>query len=187
MGLYPITLCLFFPQSSEHMITINVDDLFDNSVDNAVVGISFISDTTATYVSSESHTNIIYDVTDIQNEVKDGNDTYKQTAEGKLDQGKFLDTRKTVELLLKSVSSKECIPRGLKENVYFIVNNAKNLKKRLHNGKSSFSDDCGVWDTSAGASPKSYYLLSDEGNLTMIFFVKMGSTVFFKKTSPAEN
>ncbi|KAK3603233.1 hypothetical protein CHS0354_007563 [Potamilus streckersoni] len=70
-GFIPNHFVPLFSQSSEHMITINVDDSLDNSVDNAVVRISFISDTTATHVSSESHTNIIHDVTDIQNEVKD--------------------------------------------------------------------------------------------------------------------
>lgn len=103
--------------------------------------------------------------TEIPNMIKNVND-----CTGTLDHSKFLDTRKVVELLLRSESSYDFIPFGLKENVFFIINNKQNLEKRSKNRKSSFLDDCGVWDTSAGSSPKSYYLLQDSSHMRVMFF-----------------
>ena len=59
---------------------------------------------------------------------------------------------------------------GKKENVYFVVNNENNQMKREGKGKSSFSDDCGVWESKAGTSPSSYYLLQENGDLKKIHF-----------------
>ena len=41
----------------------------------------------------------------------------------------------------------QTIPQGLKENVFFLANN-----------DSKISDDCGVWNSASGASPKTSYL-----------------------------
>lgn len=90
---------------------------------------------------------------------------------GSLDSG-FLDTGTVVMLLLKNKSGLPKIPGGLKENVYFVLDNSSNCDKRTKNKRSAFSDDCGVWDASSGASPKSYYLMHDNGDLSMMFLRK---------------
>ena len=39
------------------------------------------------------------------------------------------------------------IPRGKKENVFFVLDNSKNIEKRSLAKKMDFWDDCGVWDS----------------------------------------
>ena len=34
--------------------------------------------------------------------------------------------------------------------------------------RSSFPDDCGVWNSSTGASLKSYFMKTDSGNFKMV-------------------
>jgi hypothetical protein len=81
----------------------------------------------------------------------------------------FLDTSVIIELLEKNTNGLTKIPSGRKENQYFIVENSINLDKRTKQKKSSFSDDCGVWNTSAGATPKTIYFKAN-GDLTVIFY-----------------
>ncbi|XP_078689169.1 uncharacterized protein LOC144920713 [Branchiostoma floridae x Branchiostoma belcheri] len=45
-----------------------------------------------------------------------------------------------------------CVPRGLKEDVAFLVNNHQNYERRLAGKKSELWDDCGSW--ARGTSPK---------------------------------
>jgi len=56
------------------------------------------------------------------------------------------------------------VPSEKKENVYYIMKlNNSNQKK------NSFPDDCGVWDSSSGTSPKSYLLVKSAGTLRSIY------------------
>ena len=89
-----------------------------------------------------------------------------------LESGRFLDRNKVVNLLLTSENGIDKVPVGRKENTYFIVNNQTNISNRKNNVKSVFSDDCGVWNASTGASPKSYYLKDKNGNLKSTYFYK---------------
>lgn len=88
--------------------------------------------------------------------------------QGALDH-KFLDAGTICSLLVKNPSGMPKIPGGLKENVYFILDNGKNVQKKKSNKSSAFSDDCGVWDRDAGSSPYSYYLLHENGDLSTVF------------------
>ena len=81
----------------------------------------------------------------------------------------FLNTSTAVNHLLKKCKGIDQIPVGIKENVYYVMDNNLNLENRSNKKRSTFSDDCGVWDSSTGASPKSYYLLHDNGDLTLTF------------------
>ncbi|MEW8547997.1 MAG: hypothetical protein AB2693_31215 [Candidatus Thiodiazotropha sp.] len=74
---------------------------------------------------------------------KSGQPTETESFQGTLD-NKFLDAGTICSLLIKSKVGSPTIPGGLKENVYFILNNANNLKKKKSNKSSAFSDDCGV-------------------------------------------
>ena len=49
------------------------------------------------------------------------------------------------------------VPRGKKENCYFVVNNRKNIERRSNIGRSYFWDDCGSWRAD-GTTNKAYYL-----------------------------
>ncbi|KAH3818613.1 hypothetical protein DPMN_120335 [Dreissena polymorpha] len=88
---------------------------------------------------------------------------------GKLNSS-FIETEKAVHLL-KNTSGEGLgqIPWGAKENCYFLINNTKNIDKRSRNKRSCFSDDCGVWDTNSGASPKTFHLIGSTGDLTVIY------------------
>lgn len=57
------------------------------------------------------------------------------------------------------------IPSGVKENVYFLIDNTRNVDRRKENKKCEFWDDCGAWEPN-GSSPKSYY---NSHNLKNIF------------------
>lgn len=73
--------------------------------------------------------------------------------QGQLDGG-FLETDEVVQLLLKS--RRREIPCGTKDNVYFVINNTRNIERRHKWLKSEFSDDCGVYiSTSERSSIKS--------------------------------
>ena len=100
----------------------------------------------------------------------DDDDDDDNPAKGKIEG--FMDTSKAVHLLMSSKTSYDKIPGGKKENVYFVINNESNQIKRKGTGKSSFSDDCGVWESKAGTSPITYYRLLENGELKRIFYTK---------------
>ena len=52
------------------------------------------------------------------------------------------------------------IPKGQKNNCYTIIDNSLNYERKKANKFNRFCDDLGAWDTSKGASVKSYYILS---------------------------
>ena len=66
----------------------------------------------------------------------------------------FLETEDVVKLLTTYSESEahDIIPEGSKNNVYFVIKNSGNTDKRSRGQQSSFSDDCGVWDTNKGSS-----------------------------------
>ena len=84
--------------------------------------------------------------------------------------GNFLSTEKIVDILTHAKTGLKHIPGGRKENVYFILDNSRNFERRKNKQRSDFSDDCGVWASSSGASPKQYFLSDGKGNLTSIHF-----------------
>ena len=97
--------------------------------------------------------------------------SHETEEQGKLE-NRFLDAGSISSLLLNSKEGLPRIPGGLKENLYFILNNTNNATKKgskTSNKSSSFSDDCGVCDRGAGTSPYSYYFLHDNGDLSTIF------------------
>ena len=101
--------------------------------------------------------------------------TNSEKLQGKLENG-YLDAGTISSLLLNNQTGLPRISGGLKENVYFILNNSNNVKRKDSKGSnksSTFSDDCGVWDRDS-TSPYSYYLLHDNGDLSTIFKRKTG-------------
>ncbi len=86
----------------------------------------------------------------------------------KLPANKFLTTQKVISLLEDTGDPLPSIPRGRKENVYFIVENGRNVARRAQGRPSAFYDDCGPWGGS-GSSPKCLLLKHDDGHLTTVF------------------
>jgi len=66
------------------------------------------------------------------------------------------------------------IPRGLKQDVYCVVQNGGNAQLRQQGKRSNFEDDCGVWESAGTSSSKYPYEMSyDEAgklHLKRIFF-----------------
>ena len=75
--------------------------------------------------------------------------------------GAFLGVDVLLDLLSSaSLSiSLEKVPIGPKDNVYFVVNNEDNIKKRAQGKISQFWNDRGAW--TGGGSSKSFYLKGD--------------------------
>ncbi len=54
------------------------------------------------------------------------------------------------------------VPIGRKENVYFVVDDTKNIERRDRGDNSVFWDDCGTWNSRASTAPTTYYCINDE-------------------------
>ena len=100
---------------------------------------------------------------------------------GNLVKGKFLDTDRVVDILMKANDGLKNIPGGLKENVYFIINNEKNISKKENDQKSVFHDDCSVWNSDSGMSPETPYLITGNGHLKKILQRKKDGSAFNEK------
>ena len=53
----------------------------------------------------------------------------------------------SVDKLFKVATTQtvDCIPQGVKENVYFVINDTENRKRRQNKKYSEYPDDCGAW------------------------------------------
>ena len=56
----------------------------------------------------------------------------------------------------------ESIPNGLKNNVYFILDEKKNIERGTFGKASEYYDDCGAWDRNGKGTPTSYYRVKGE-------------------------
>ena len=56
----------------------------------------------------------------------------------------FLDNTECLRLLALDLNGLADIPDGVKEYVYFVLNNADNVARRNNSTRSVFRDDCGV-------------------------------------------
>lgn len=89
---------------------------------------------------------------------------------GCLNQG-FLDAEEVIKKLTSFLYEKahDCIPDGIKNDVYFVVKNDENVKRRKKGAISNFSDDCGVYNNIKGSTAKSHFVTNPEGRLKMIY------------------
>ncbi|XP_074646981.1 uncharacterized protein LOC141902919 isoform X1 [Tubulanus polymorphus] len=73
--------------------------------------------------------------------------------------GRFLDVDDIYSVLSSERTVWEQIPMGKKENVFFLVDNTQNSENRSRGKRSSFPDDCGVWDSKSASSNIRYFIL----------------------------
>ena len=74
------------------------------------------------------------------------------------------------------------IPDGVKENVYFVIKNEKHIVTRGRKNRSNFRDDCGVWESGKGSTPKTSYLILPREDLKKIIKKKtLGELYCFEK------
>ena len=55
----------------------------------------------------------------------------------------------------------EQVPPGEKSNVYFLVDNSRNIELNANGQRSNFYDDCGVWNSKKAMSVKSHHIVSE--------------------------
>ena len=75
-----------------------------------------------------------------------------------LPHGRFLEAENVINIL-SSTSNSNCIPevpRGQKDNVYFVVSNEKNVERRKQGKQSQFWDDRGAWV--GGSTSRTFYV-----------------------------
>ena len=92
-------------------------------------------------------------------------------------QGSFLDTPVVINYILRRETTIERIPRGVKSNVFFVVDNSQNAMRRANGKGSSFVDDCGVWKSSSSKKHlftrvNNEYVYVDKKNGTYLVTVK---------------
>ncbi|CAK9293028.1 unnamed protein product [Gordionus sp. m RMFG-2023] len=69
---------------------------------------------------------------------------------------KNFDSLTLVEMLINPSNIVQCIPRGIKNNVFFTV--MKTKKKTM---QTSYDDDCGAWTGKKTSSTKRYFVIED--------------------------
>ena len=72
------------------------------------------------------------------------------------------------------------IPSGVKNNLFFVIQNSQNSNSRSQGHKSSFSDDCGIWNSNSGSTPKTLFIQTGPGDYKNVF-LKNGLNCFPKK------
>lgn len=63
--------------------------------------------------------------------------------------------------------ARNVIPQEVKNDVYFVIPNDADIANRSKKQRSSFSDDCGAWDTSKGATPKTFSIRTEDGKVKL--------------------
>lgn len=75
-------------------------------------------------------------------------------------------------ILKSDIASVPMVPRGIKDNVYFVIDNELNIERRAQGKHSVFWDDCGVWDCKTGTSPKHFYVKNQHNHYSRIYLKK---------------
>ena len=75
---------------------------------------------------------------------------------------KFLDITEIVGILKSRTFVHTSIPDGLKNNVYFILDEKKNMEQKSYGKPPEFYDDCGAWDRKGKGAPTTYYHVKGE-------------------------
>ena len=74
---------------------------------------------------------------------------------------KFHDVEEAIQLMIDAPPLAR-VPSGRKENVYFVVDNSANVKRKETNQRARFWDDCGAYCT--GSSQSHFYYMYDSNN-----------------------
>ena len=87
------------------------------------------------------------DVCTCKNDCTDDAKSYRHP-DGTSNNGYFMGTEPLISLLRSETPSHKklsSIPRGMKENVSFLVDNKENMKRERNGKNRKYVDDCGVW------------------------------------------
>ena len=95
-----------------------------------------------------------------------------------LEYNKFMDVYEAYDKITQAEKWLPDIPRGLKEDTWFLVDNSHNISHPEK--RNSFFDDCGVWDSRAGSVAKIPFLVKD-GTLSHSMKYKQGKFIKTEK------
>jgi len=87
-----------------------------------------------------------------------------------LQNGDFLSVAECISIFRKGEVTCDEIPTGVKNNVYFVVRDEKNLSRSNKREKRQYWDDCGAWVS--GTIPSSYYRQRIDGSWQQLRFSK---------------
>ena len=73
----------------------------------------------------------------------------------------FMTPEKLFEVICNELPTASVIPKGPKEDIYFLLDNVDNIKQRNKGKKSDFTDDCGVWNSKITSTKTTYFLFCD--------------------------
>ena len=97
--------------------------------------------------------------------------------------GAFLDSDIIIDIVTNASASETSIPRGKKENQYFVIDNDENVRWRAQGKNRKFVEDCGMWKS---ASLKNTLLCIQQRPVPQYVDLKDGiysKTVSYKRVS----
>ena len=113
------------------------------------------------YFHKENHQTLLSDTDDIL--LSQGKNLVSVHSSGTpLFSTKFLDITEIVGILKSRTFVHTSIPDGLKNNVYFILDEKKNMEQKSYGKPPEFYDDCGAWDRKGKGAPTTYYHVKGE-------------------------
>ena len=71
--------------------------------------------------------------------------------------GRFLDVESLCQLLQNGPGVKLLIPKGIKEDTFFLIENQNNIRKRIRGERSNYEDDCGAWNSKSSSTKKTIF------------------------------
>ena len=86
-----------------------------------------------------------------------------------LPNGNFLDLDQLIDIF--STGNHEIlneIPRCKKENIFFLLDNSENLKRKASSKRMEFWDNCGTWDSKSSSTKTTYFFYFDDKLTTAI-------------------
>jgi hypothetical protein len=72
--------------------------------------------------------------------------------------GKFLSTEQMINFIMSEEPVLKEIPRTIKENVYFLLDNSHNVDRRTQSKRMEFWDNCGTWDSKSTSTKTKYFI-----------------------------
>ena len=87
---------------------------------------------------------------------------------------RYLKIHELVSVLTNDANVLDEVPRGLKENCFFIVCNEKNISNRKKTGRSEFWDDCGSWKSRGSTTTREHFLKRTDNDQLQKLVLKDG-------------
>ena len=88
--------------------------------------------------------------------IQENSELVNNSGKGELS-GRFLEIEELCEILQRGSPNSCTVPKGIKENTYFLITNKDNVYKRKRAKRSTFEDDCGAWLSKSSSTKKTLF------------------------------